>query len=346
MGLLLDVIEKNTVDDHPFLSLSHCINRNQKHMACSTCMDVCPKGVYDREQRTAPKWDECQNCGLCVTACPTRCIAPSPSGAKRALMLAGKRGDIVLSCMRAETKGDHQEECLALLPWEFMAYLALGGKLILNLKPCKDCPHEDCLALLEDQLRRLRHFLGEEQYAARVVCCFDALPEAKPGDVNRRDFFRSMAKSGQKTGVLVWNDLSGSKVDAMIYRRLLARRVREMAKQGEKLSCRMMLPWPAEACFGCGICALLCPNGALEIGEEQDGKRPVYITPYKCTGCGVCKAVCRDGFMEEVCSVDVPHLDKLVLARVKSRSCECCGRALSPQKEETLCIACRQKKRK
>ena len=346
MGLLLEMIEKSTADDHPFLSLSHCINRNQKHMACSACMDVCPKGVYDREQKTPPKWDACQNCGLCAAACPSRCIAPSPSNAKRHLLLADRKGEIMLSCTRAETKSGHKEACLALLPWEFLAYLALGGKLILNLKPCKDCPHEDCLELLENQLRRLRHFLGDEQYAARVVRCFDTMTEEKGNDVNRRDFFRSMMQNGQKTGVLAWNDIAGSKVDAMVYRRLLARRVREMAKQGEKLSCRMMLPWMTDACFACGICALLCPNGALEMGEEQDGKRPVYITPYKCTGCGVCRAVCRDGCIEEICAVDVPHLDKLVLARVASRSCERCGRAISPRKEETLCIACRQKRRK
>jgi len=155
-----------------------------------------------------------------------------------------------------------------------------------------------------------------------------------------------MLQSGQKTGVLAYNELAGSKVDTMVFRRLLARRVREETKQGEKLSCRMMLPWMTDACFGCGICALLCPNGALEIGEEKDGKRSVYITPHKCTGCGVCKAVCRDGCVEEICSVDVPHLDRLVLAQVASRSCERCGRAISPRKEETLCIACRQKKRR
>jgi len=346
MGLILDVVKSGAMDDHPALSLSRCINRNQKRLSCSACMEICPKGVYDRSQKTPPKWDECQNCGLCVTACPSRCIDPSPMNAKRHLLLAGRSGDIVLSCTRAETKAGHQEACLALLPWEFMAYLALGGRLILNLRPCKDCPHEDCLALLEDQLRRLRLFLGEDAYAARVVRCFDALPEAKEGDVSRREFFRSMAHNGQKTGVLVWNDVAGSKVDAMVYRRLLARRVREMVKSGEKLSCRMMLPWMTDACFGCGICALLCPNGALEIGEEQEGKRPVYISPYKCTGCGVCKAVCRDDGIEEICAVDVPHLDRLVLARVSSRSCERCGRAISPRKEETLCIACRQKKRK
>jgi len=346
MGFLLDVIKTNAADDHPFLSLSHCVNRNQKHLVCSACMDICPKGVYDREQKTPPRWNECQNCGLCVAVCPTRCIAPSPANSKRHLLLAEHTGETVLSCARSEKRAGHIEECLALLPWEFLAYLALGGKLILNLKSCRACPHEDCLELLEDQLYKLKCFLGEEGYAAYVQVCFDDLPNVKEEGVSRRDFFRSMALGGKKTTALVLNDVVGSKVDAMIYRRMLAQRVREIASQDERFSCRMNLPWIKESCYGCGICALLCPNGALEISKEQDGVRSIMITPHKCTGCGVCKAVCRDGCIEEICAVNVPHLDRVMLAQVASRSCEGCGRAMNPASSETLCIACRQKRKK
>ena len=346
MGLLLDVIKTNALEDHPFLSLSHCINRKQKHLACTACMDICPKGVYDREQKTPPKWNVCQNCGLCVSACPSRCIAPSPSNAKRRLLLAEKTGEVVLSCRRAENTAGHIEECLALLSWEFLAYLALGGKLILNLMPCRDCLHEECLDLLEDQLYKLKCFLGEEAYAQRVKICFDSLPPVEGEGMSRRAFFSALRHGGQKTAALVVNDLVGEKVDAMIDRRLLAQRVRVLAAQDEQFSCRMELPWMKKECFGCGIFALLCPHGALEIGEEQDGMRSIYITPHKCTGCGVCKAVCRDGCIEQIGLTQLPHMDRLLLAQVSSRSCEGCGRAISPRKGETLCIACRQKRRK
>lgn len=46
-----------------------------------------------------------------------------------------------------------------------------------------------------------------------------------------------------------------------------------------------------DACRGCGLCADLCPYGALEIRETQ-GKRKVTVTPALCKGCGVCAASC------------------------------------------------------
>ena len=341
MGLLLEVIKKNA-EDHPLINLAHCVNRRQRRFECRKCVQMCPKQVYDKELAVKPKWEECQNCGLCVTVCASRCIAPSPVRIKQHLFLAKKQGEIVVSCQRAQVKSDHVEACIALLPWEFMAYLALGGKLILNLKSCKDCPHEDCLELLNDQLCHLKRFLGEEIFAHCIMLCRDEEQEKKPEGVSRRGFLRSLMNDGKTAGKMAALDAAGESIDGLIYRRMLAKRVREFGKE-RNFTCCVELPWFSEKCYGCGICAKLCPNGAIEIGEAEDGKRRIWIMPHKCTACGVCKATCLEGGIEKLCAVHLSSLDRVVMTEVNSASCARCGRAIPRNAEKTYCAVCRQK---
>ena len=46
-----------------------------------------------------------------------------------------------------------------------------------------------------------------------------------------------------------------------------------------------------EECRGCGLCAALCPYGAIEIVETEHGKK-ARIIDVACKGCGTCGATC------------------------------------------------------
>jgi len=48
-----------------------------------------------------------------------------------------------------------------------------------------------------------------------------------------------------------------------------------------------------QLCIGCGGCAQICPDNAVEIVEKKS-----FIDYNRCTCCGVCDRICKYGSLE------------------------------------------------
>ena len=46
-----------------------------------------------------------------------------------------------------------------------------------------------------------------------------------------------------------------------------------------------------EKCIGCQLCSRVCPAKAIEVVQDEKGKRPVFLI-YRCIYCGQCAEVC------------------------------------------------------
>lgn len=65
----------------------------------------------------------------------------------------------------------------------------------------------------------------------------------------------------------------------------------------EKQNCRIgLVKMDKETCSKCGLCAHICPKGAI---EARPGQVPVYL-PQKCIGCGACMQICPTHSIEIV----------------------------------------------
>lgn len=56
-------------------------------------------------------------------------------------------------------------------------------------------------------------------------------------------------------------------------------------------------------CYGCGVCAIICPKNIIELRLNRDGfYEPTITRQYDCTNCGVCLSVCS--YVDEKISVE------------------------------------------
>ncbi len=51
-------------------------------------------------------------------------------------------------------------------------------------------------------------------------------------------------------------------------------------------------PEVSNKCIGCGRCVEFCPEGAIELEVQKNGKKKAKVDLKYCKGCGLCAEVC------------------------------------------------------
>lgn len=376
MSLVSRYIVNNLIDaNHPTFNSTRCVNRKQRRLPCTICKDICPEGVFQQKRGEPPAWNRCTNCNLCVSACPSRCVTPSGDTLERYLDGYDGSGVVRLGCWKESEFCKIKEQCIGAIPWEFITYLALRMKVDLFVRNCADCSNENGKKLCQDNLVKAQRFLKGTPWETNltVIRTEEDIPQREAQNYSRRELLTKMKNSALLAAMKLVPTLEEEDVDGFLFRRLLNRQVQviydqvqlqnqqaqqEYEERLEKLESEgqtsQMVPVPksvkvpftvqlpklTDHCYGCGMCSQFCPQDAITCSGEKDGKRSVYIVPWKCTGCGVCQAVCINKGIEGLANYRVPHMEKILLGKVPSASCEICGKAIDPKKDSKLCVLC------
>ena len=99
----MDALMKTT---HPEVNRKQCWNLHPHRTPCTACKDICPYGdeIFTRPN-LVKDWDPCTDCGLCVSACRSGCIAPSPEQVQRDISPADSDGDTIwIGCEKSTRK--------------------------------------------------------------------------------------------------------------------------------------------------------------------------------------------------------------------------------------------------
>ena len=345
----MDALMKTT---HPEINRRQCWNLHPHRKPCTECKDICPYGdqIFTRPN-LVKDWEPCTECGLCVSACRSGCIAPSPEQVQRDTSAADSDNDTIwIGCEKSSRKNSMVRSCIAALTWETLAYLALNKKIVLDLTPCGECENDLCAEQLRKELTRLVEFFGETVFEARFTLAYE--PDDAPyhvKEISRREMFEQVShgsKSGTKKLLQMLPGLRSAEDSGVDFRLLLHQRTKQLkAAMETPLKYGYHLPNFTDKCFGCGKCEKACRAGALKLEDLPDGQTRVVITPWKCSECGICSASCSSHGIDGMKLRQLTTLGPVSIYKCTKTLCTECGKPIAPNSADGLCSVCRIKAR-
>ena len=337
---------------HPEINRRQCWNLHPHRTPCTACKDICPFGeqIFTRPN-LVKDWDPCTDCGLCVSACRSGCISPSPEQVQRDTSPADTDNDTLwIGCEKSGRKNTVVRSCIAALSWEALAYLALNKKIVLDLTPCGECENDACAAQLRKELTRLVDFFGQPLFEARFSLAYNE--EDFPfhvQELSRREMFSHMthgSKAGTKQLLRMLPGLRSDDDAGVDFRLMLHQRTKQLKAASETpLRYGYYLPNFTTKCFGCGKCEKACRSGALKLEDMPDGQTRMVVTPWKCSECGVCVAACSNSGIDGMKLRQLTSLGPVSVYKCTKTLCKECGKPITPNSPDGICSVCRIKAR-
>jgi ferredoxin len=349
--------------DKPQILLDRCVRGSSRWVECRTCERSCPKGAITLGEKPfqLSVSESCDGCGLCWTQCPAEAVLPP-----LAERLLG-REELWVLCQRTNTERAETPEqiglrvpCVREMGFRFFAVEWMAGlrRLIVCGADCSGCDvvlpvnHEDGLQRVNEILRVAgqgpievlsAESLGESEGWVGVKERDDVEPAT-----SRRELFKAAIAGTLDAAFPTSLELPGKEPEAdrpVAFLEALRRLsiARESETKGRLAAYRLSVD--PRGCYGCRVCATLCPTGALawEEDPEPPGSARMRIDPSRCHGCGACRDLCDAGAIEVTFRPDF-HVQEEVL--FKERRCAECDRIfLSVHPAEDLCPGCRMRDR-
>jgi len=352
-----------TVGTRLQVAAAACLPERFPDYACGLCADACPSRAIRLEPGQAPTAAaHCSGCGQCAAACPSGAL--HAKGFDLPAAVAAEAAEIRIDCWRVpQGESDPQSlrvPCLAGLDAGWLAALfdRSGERPIhlLDRGGCAGCPAGAGMKALRSTLAEVRMHLFEAgapmeslptlTFMPSRIAFADGIPaQAAEQRMGRRAFFRGLAGSLARSAEALGSARDAAEPIVLRHQgeplgrlRLVTALENIARRHGRSLPSRALPQLSLGECAGHGVCAKVCPTGALQRQVRGDEAELTFFAA-RCIACGQCARSCPDRALRLQPTGGSTSVE--VLARWKAKTCTGCNEAFFGE-DGTSCPACRK----
>jgi Formate hydrogenlyase subunit 6/NADH:ubiquinone oxidoreductase 23 kD subunit (chain I) len=330
----------------------NCLNTKKPFAhACKLCIERCPHQAISEYRQLNAKL--CTECGACMAVCPSDGFVDQTMDKLYDFLL--EAGDIVLNCPQAIPRG-FEIPCLGIFDrdgWLTLMVLAKEKSVTIITGVCAQCEDRQACAASVQSFKQV-HADWPEHAPIRI--------QVRPDEESVvSEIAEGAASAAQRTETTGWRQKSMKKIAEWLPaltadETYLLPKTRQWLLQALEKYPEEKIPFRAltisDSCTNCGVCAAICPQGALQkreimnpIIEDVDKEDKILslrliLEPQKCVQCARCLEICQPQALS-ISTKPLSHrllTGKILLHEGSPKYCTLCGKRVFDNSE--LCLVC------